>query len=54
MKNFKSEIGCVIVFKMLIYRKIRGYSATKIHILFKPAILSSKFFSFLYSFLSIR
>ena len=25
MKNFKSEIGCVIVFKMLIYRKIRGY-----------------------------
>ena len=24
MKNFKSEIGCVIVFKMLIYRKIRG------------------------------
>ena len=65
VKNFKSEIGCVIVFKMLIYRKIRGYlemtnenvrhfSATKIHILFKPAILSSKFFSFLYSFLSIR
>ncbi len=68
MKNFKSEIGCVIVCKMLIYRKIRGYlemtnenvrffrhfSATKIHILFKPAILSSKFFSFLYSFLSIR
>ena len=25
VKNFKSEIGCVIVFKMLIYRKIRGY-----------------------------
>ena len=25
MKNFKSEIGCVIVCKMLIYRKIRGY-----------------------------
>ena len=24
VKNFKSEIGCVIVFKMLIYRKIRG------------------------------
>jgi hypothetical protein len=30
MKNFKSEIGCVIVCKMLIYRKIRGYFP-KIH-----------------------
>ena len=30
------------------------FSATKIHILFEPAILSSKIFLFLYSFLSIR
>ena len=59
MKNFKSEIGCVIVFKMLIYRKIRGYLemtnenvrffssffSYKNTYTFKPAILSSKFFS---------
>ena len=25
VKNFKSEIGCVIVFKMLKKKKIRGY-----------------------------
>ena len=65
MKNFKSEIGCVIVFKMLIYRKIRGalemtnenvrffrhFSATKIQLLFKPAILSPNKFSFSIFFL---
>ena len=59
VKNFKSEIGCVIVFKMLIYRKIRGYLemtnenvrffssffATKIQYSFKPAIFL-KVFSF--------
>ena len=39
---------------MKTYVFFRHFSATKIHILFKPAILSSKFFSFLYSFLSIR
>ena len=41
MKNFKSEIGCVIVFKMLIYRKIRGaleMTNENVRIRFQPKI----------------
>ena len=63
VKNFKSEIGCVIVFKMLIYRKIRGYlemtnenvrffssffGEQKFSIVREPAILLKKCFSVLY------
>ena len=42
MKNFKSEIGCVIVFKMLIYRKIRGY----LEMTNENVRLNSSFFSY--------
>ena len=63
MKNFKSEIGCVIVFKMLIYRKIRGaLEMTNENVRFFSSFFSykntvyflnlqfflQKFFSFLY------
>ena len=43
MKNFKSEIGCVIVFKMLIYRKIRGaLEMTNENVRFFSSFLSYK------------
>ena len=43
MKNFKSEIGCVIVFKMLIYRKIRGYlEMTNENVRFFSSFFSTK------------
>ena len=45
MKNFKSEIGCVIVCKMLIYRKIRGYlemTNEKVRIRFQDTIVNKR------------
>ena len=65
MKNFKSEIGCVIVFKMLIYRKIRGalemtnenvrlFSSQKYAYFLNLQSFPSIIFPFLCPFLSIR